>query len=74
MPSPRCYPRPMRQLVAALLLLIFAAGLAVEACGPSASTPAQPDADQPSGGPTISLPGGPAKTPYKTIEVPPPID
>jgi hypothetical protein len=64
----------MLRLVAALLLLIFAAGLAVEACAPAASTPAQPDADQPSGQPTVSLPVGPAKTPYKTIEVPPPID
>jgi hypothetical protein len=61
----------MLQLVAALLLLTFAAGLAVDACAPAASTPAQPDDGQPGGQPTISLPSGPAKTPYKTIEIPP---
>jgi hypothetical protein len=72
--SLRCYPRPMLQLVASLLLLILAAGLAVEACATAATTPAQPDAAQPSGQPTISLPVRPAKTPYKTFEIPPPID
>jgi len=64
----------MLQLVAGLLLLIFAAGLAVDACAPAASIPAQPDHSQPSGQPTVGLPVRPAKTPYKTIEIPPPID
>jgi hypothetical protein len=64
----------MLRLVAALLLLLFAAGLAVEACAPAASRPTQPDDGQPSGQPGISLPVGPARTPSKTIEIPPPID
>ena len=62
------------RVVTALILLMFAAGIAVEACGPAASAPSEPGAEQPSGGPTLPFPADSDEGPAGTIEVPPPID
>jgi hypothetical protein len=63
----------MRRFVASFVLLIFAAGIAAEACGPSATSSSAPGGPL-TAEPTIPLPDGPARTPSGTIEVPPPID
>jgi hypothetical protein len=66
--------QPAFRVVTAFLLLVFAAGLAVEACAPGGATPAAPAARKPGDQPTIAAPDGPAKAPSGTVEVPPPID
>ena len=58
----------MIRIVAALVLLVFAAGIAAEACGPGGTTPS------PTPSFTIADPPQKPRTPSATIEVPPPID
>lgn len=58
----------MTRVVAALLLLLFSAGVVAEACGPGAATPS------PTPSFTIADPSPQPRTPSATIEVPPPID
>jgi len=57
----------MIRILAALLLLVFAAGFVVEACGPASTSSPTPSF-------TIADPSSKPRTPSATIEVPPPID
>jgi hypothetical protein len=58
----------MLRIVATLLVLVTAAGIAAEACGPGGTTPS------PTPSLTIADPSPKPRTPSATIEVPPPID
>jgi len=58
----------MLRIVATVLVLALATGIAAEACGPGAGTPS------PTPSFTIADPSQKPRTPSATIEVPPPID
>jgi len=64
----------MIRIITALLLVLFAAGLALEACSSSGSPRSTPAGEQPDGQPTLIAPDTSGEGPSHTIEVPPPID